>query len=333
MVNSTSLNLKFPKDWNECSVTQLEQIASVLIDCAERSDRFHPFDMREVKVALFFLMSELKIVEGLTLNDKGEEAYVVSHPSVKEPFYLELWKLNSFIDGVIDIETLQNEKPEKEQDGVFDWLDDESHSGPLLFPYEKITVPSKLDWCIRSLHRRSFKGVAPLMQDFTWQRYRHCQDWLEEYLRRENIRIHAVNKARGCPVDSPLHREVITATKEVDDARAAFLSMLITGKDYNVNLFRLFDKVQWQVILFWWAEQMHYLHSTYPRCFKKQGFGAKGKKPHNPFELYTRTIATMEKYLGLDEDKVNSQTYTLVLQHLEDMAKESEEIEKMKRKK
>lgn len=328
MVNSTSLNLKFPKDWNECSVTQLEQVASVLIDCAERCDRFHPFDMREVKVALFFLMSELKIVGGLTRNDKGEEAYVVSHPSVKEPFYLELWKLNSFIDGVIDLDTLQDKEPEKEQDGVFDWLDDESHSGPLLFPYEKLTVHGRFP-----LNKRTYKGVAPLMQDFTWQRYRHCQDWLEEYLRRENIRIHAVNKARGCPADSPLHREVITATKEVDDARASFLSELITGMEEKNYLFRNFDKVKWQVILFWWAEQMHYLHRTYPRCFKKQGFGAKGKKPHNPFELYTRTIATMEKYLGLDEDKVNSQTYTLVLQHLEDMAKESEEIEKMKRKK
>ena len=326
MVNSTSLNLKFPKDWNDCSVSQLEQVASVLIDCAERCDRFHPFNMREVKVALFFLMSELKIVEGLTLNDKGEEAYVVSHPSVKEPFFLELWKLNSFINGVIDIETLQYEKPEKEQDGVFDWLDDENHSGPLLFPYEKLTVHGRFP-----LNKRTYKGVAPLMQDFTWQRYRHCQDWLEEYLRRENIRIRAVNKARGCPADSPLHREVIAATKEVDDARAAFLSELMTGRDDKDHLFRNFDKVQWQVILFWWSEQMHYLHSTYPRCFKKQRF--KGKKPHNPFELYTRTIATMEKYLGLDEDKVNGQTYTLVLQHLEDMAKESEEIEKMKRKK
>jgi hypothetical protein len=326
MVNSTSLNLSFPKDWNDCSLSQLEQVASVLIDCAERCDRFHPFDMREVKVALFFLMSELKIVEGLTLNDKGEEAYIVRHPSVKEPFFLELWKLNSFIDGVIDIETLQYEKPEKEQDGVFDWLDDENHSGPLLFPYEKVTTNGRFP-----LSKRTYKGVAPLMQDFTWQRYRHCQDWLEEYLRRENIRIHAVNKARGCPADSPLHREVIAATKEADDARAAFLSELITGRDDKDHLFRDFDKVKWQVILFWWSEQMHYLHRTYPRCFKKQRF--KGKKPHNPFELYTRTIATMEKYLGLDEDKVNSQTYTLVLQHLEDMAKESEEIEKMKRKK
>jgi hypothetical protein len=325
MVNSTSLNLKFPQDWNDCSLSQLEQVASVLIDCAERSDRFHPFDMREVKVALFFLMSDLKIVEGLTLNDKGEEAYVVSHPSVKEPFYLELWKLNSFIDGVIDIETLQYEKPEKEQEGVFDWLDDENHSGPLLFPYEKITVRHRI-------LPRTYKGVAPLMQDFTWQRYRHCIDWMEEYIRRENVRIRAVAKAHGCPAHSPLHADVRNAERETDDARASFLSELITGMEGKDHLFRNFDKVKWQVILFWWAEQMHYLHRTYPRCFKKQGFGAKGKKPHNPFELYTRTIATMEKYLGLDEDKVNNQTYTLVLQHLEDMAKESEEIEKMKAK-
>lgn len=323
-----NLNLSFPTSWQTCSVTQLEQIASVFIDVAERSDRFHPFDMREVKVALFFLMSELKIVEGLTLNNKGEEAYVVSHPSVKEPFYLELWKLNSFIDGVPDLDTLQDKEPEKDQDGVFDWLDDESHSGPLLFPYEKLIVHGRFP-----LNKRTYKGVAPLMQDFTWQRYRHCQDWLEEYLRRENIRIRAVAKAHGCPAHSPLHADVRNAEREADDARASFLSELITGMEEKNHLFRNFDKVKWQVILFWWAEQMHYLHRTYPRCFKKQNFGAKGKKPHNPFELYTRTIATMEKYLGLDEDKVNNQTYTLVLQHLEDMAKESEEIEKMKRKK
>ena len=148
----------------------------------------------------------------------------------------------------------------------------------------------------------------------------------------ENVRIRAVAKAHGCPAHSPLHADVRNAEREADDARASFLSELITGMEEKNHLFRNFDKVKWQVILFWWAEQMHYLHRTYPRCFKKQGFGAKGKKPHNPFELYTRTIATMEKYLGLDEDKVNGQTYTLVLQHLEDMAKESEEIEKMKAK-
>ena len=322
------LNLKFPTSWQNCSTAQLEQIASVLIDVAERTDRFHPFDMKEVKVALFFLMSGIKILEPLSVNEKGDEGYVVTHSDVKEPFFLELWKIISFVNGVPDIETIGQAEPQMEQDGVFDWLDDESHSGPLLFPYEKLTVHGRFP-----LNKRTYKGVAPLMQDFTWQRYRHCIDWMEEYIRRENVRIRAVAKAHGCPAQSPLHADVRNAEREADDARASFLSELITGMEEKNHLFRNFDKVKWQVILFWWAEQMHYLHRTYPRCFKKQGFGAKGKKPHNPFELYTRTIATMEKYLGLDEEKVNSQTYTLVLQHLEDMAKESEEIEKMKRKK
>lgn len=322
------LNLSFPTSWQNCSTAQLEQIASALVDVAERSDRFHPFDMKEVKVALFFLMSGIKIFEPLSVNEKGDEGYVVTHSDVKEPFFLELWKINSFVNGVPDIETIGQAESQMEQEGVFDWLDDESHSGPLLFPYEKLTVHGRFP-----LNKRTYKGVAPLMQDFTWQRYRHCIDWMEEYIRRENVRIRAVAKAHGCPAHSPLHADVRNAEREADDARASFLSELITGMEGKDHLFRNFDKVKWQVILFWWAEQMHYLHRTYPRCFKKQGFGAKGKKPHNPFELYTRTIATMEKYLGLDEDKVNSQTYTLVLQHLEDMAKESEEIEKMKRKK
>lgn len=322
------LNLKFPTSWQTCSVTQLEQIASALVDVAERTDRFHPFDMKEVKVALFFLMSGIKILEPLSVNEKGDEGYVVTHSDVKEPFFLELWKINSFVNGVPDIETIGQAESQMEQEGVFDWLDDESHSGPLLFPYEKLTVHGRFP-----LNKRTYKGVAPLMQDFTWQRYRHCIDWMEEYIRRENVRIRAVAKAHGCPAHSPLHADVRNAEREADDARASFLSELITGMEGKDHLFRNFDKVKWQVILFWWAEQMHYLHRTYPRCFKKQGFGAKGKKPHNPFELYTRTIATMEKYLGLDEEKVNNQTYTLVLQHLEDMAKESEEIEKMKRKK
>ena len=38
----------------------------------------------------------------------------------------------------------------------------------------------------------------------------------------------------------------------------------------------------------------------------------------------------MEKYLGLDEDKVNRQSFQIVLQHMEDMARESEEMDKIK---
>lgn len=40
----------------------------------------------------------------------------------------------------------------------------------------------------------------------------------------------------------------------------------------------------------------------------------------------------MQKYTGLDEDKLNNQSYSLVLEHLERLSKENEEIEKMRKK-
>ena len=40
----------------------------------------------------------------------------------------------------------------------------------------------------------------------------------------------------------------------------------------------------------------------------------------------------MEKYLGMTEAEVNRQLYTVVFQHLEDMAKEAEEMEKIRNK-
>jgi hypothetical protein len=47
-------------------------------------------------------------------------------------------------------------------------------------------------------------------------------------------------------------------------------------------------------------------------------------------EIYTATTATMQKYAGLTEDQVNTQSYSLVLEHLERLSKENEEMEKMR---
>ena len=74
---------------------------------------------------------------------------------------------------------------------------------------------------------------------------------------------------------------------------------------------------------------MFYLQTEYPRCFKRQA--VKGQpKQNNPLELYTRTTATMQKYLGLDETEVNNQFFQLVLQHMDNMAKENDELERIK---
>uniref|UniRef100_UPI004026937C hypothetical protein n=1 Tax=Alloprevotella sp. TaxID=1872471 RepID=UPI004026937C len=53
---------------------------------------------------------------------------------------------------------------------------------------------------------------------------------------------------------------------------------------------------------------------------------------NKPLEIYTATIATMQKYTGLDEDKINNQSYSLVLEHLERLSKENEDLEQMRRR-
>ena len=44
------------------------------------------------------------------------------------------------------------------------------------------------------------------------------------------------------------------------------------------------------------------------------------------------TTATMQKYTTLKEEDVNQQTFHIILQHLEDMARENEEMEKIRKK-
>ena len=52
----------------------------------------------------------------------------------------------------------------------------------------------------------------------------------------------------------------------------------------------------------------------------------------DPMTVYSRMVATLEKYLCLPEDKLNEETYTNILQHLDDIVRQNEEIENMRRK-
>ena len=66
---------------------------------------------------------------------------------------------------------------------------------------------------------------------------------------------------------------------------------------------------------------MHTLARRYPHVFKVQKVN--NSKPQTPMEIYTATTATMQKYAGLTEDQVNTQSYSLVLEHLERLSKET----------
>ena len=73
------------------------------------------------------------------------------------------------------------------------------------------------------------------------------------------------------------------------------------------------------------------LYGRYPHVFKVQKLNRK-EQPSTPLEIYTATIATMQKYASLTEDQVNNQSYSLVLEHLERLSKENEEMEKIRKK-
>jgi len=332
------IDLTFPKSWNECTTKELLLIARIMQDFAMRATRLKPFDMFEVKVAVFFALSKIEILAPVNPAVKVEDQYYLCKLPDTDPFNLYLWQIQSWLSPLMDENGKQTEK------GILSFLDSDEHAGPTLFPIPEIK--RRKHWWSLPV---KFKGAEALMQDFSWQRYRFVQDYMAFYYQQQNILVQmSKHPGRFKP------EEISKQAKTTDLAKAMTLATLYCRKigvvdaqtkkiryDYayqsnqhsdNAEYFRNFPEDQWQVILFWWAEMMKYLQQNYPRCFKKTKV-EKNEKTANPLELYTRTTATMEKYLGLDEEKVNRETFHIVLQHMENMAKESEELEKVRKKK
>ena len=48
-------DLRLPCSWNECSTERLELISRIILEQIARSDRYHPFDMRNVERCLLLV--------------------------------------------------------------------------------------------------------------------------------------------------------------------------------------------------------------------------------------------------------------------------------------
>jgi hypothetical protein len=123
--------------------------------------------------------------------------------------------------------------------------------------------------------------------------------------------------------------------RQMLDARNNFLAVLFKAeKNYPLStLHSSLNKVgpvQWQVILFWWSGFMRYLQKQFPHCFKSSK--KTGKRPSNPLELYTSIVATMQTQAHLSEEDINNQTFHIILEQLERLAKQNEEMEKISKK-
>lgn len=301
------VDLKLPRSWNQCTTEQLETIAACMIKHTATADRFHPFDWQQVKTEVFFLLTNTEIIS--SEEKDGDTLFLCQQASDKRHnantvFGLYSWQVLSFIE--------QNLK----------WIDDEKQS-LRVFPYKRLLCVWRCQRHFPFLKKKYF-APSELMQDVTWQQYRHMQDYMSLYVKQQNTLMKVMQSVHDVQQVADIQRQMLAK-------RNAFLSILFRCERHP-KLLRKIGEVQWQVILIWWGGMMHYLQQRYPRCFKSGGDDKKKKRPPNPLELYVSITATMQKYIGLDEEKVNGQTFHVILEQLERIAKENEEMEKINKK-
>lgn len=346
------LDLKVPKGWAFCTTRELEMIAEEMIraQMVASLSRFHPFDWTEIKTRLFFRFAEVEIVTMgsdpdvlssmasagsdpsvmMSPSDKDTDrdsprsaitdstegtvptvSFVCRHPSLgKETFELQTWQVHSFLEQL-------------------KWLDATDAKGrPLPMPKLMWPYPTRLRrWW--PLWKREHYAPGELLDGMTWQTYRWINDWMEAYTMKANAIVAEREKhAKADP------KQLKQMQREERGLRITILSLIFGCPKWRIRLAR-FSDVEWQTVMFWWSSMMQYLKEQYPKCFKSSD-----KKPRSrskqqplPIELYTRSMATLQKYLGgLTEDEINAQTAHAILRHLNDMAVEAEEMEKIRRK-
>ena len=326
----TTLDLKVPRGWQQCSTRELEMIAEEMIraQLLASLSRFHPFDWTEIKTRLFFRFAEVTIVSQYVYDGDETDAryglttFVCRHPSLgKETFELQTWQVHSFLEQLA-------------------WLDATDAKGRAL-PMPKILWPYperlwRLRWK-RWKPEKDYYRPGELLDGLSWAQYRLANDWMEIY----------TNAANGLIAEREKHAKanperIRSLAEQQENARLEVLAQLFYVSDPAEpsrvksaprRLLRKITEVEWQVCLFWWSSMMQYLKEQYPKCFKSSAKPSRSRQQPLPIELYTRSMATLQKYLGgLTEDEINAQTAHAILRHLNDMAVEAEEMEKLRRK-
>lgn len=300
------IDLKVPKGWQMCSTRELEMIAEEMIraNLMAAMSRFRPFDWTAVKTRLFFRFSNVQILDIRTEDTKDtiteEQKFACRHGEVE--FELATWQVHSFLEQLA-------------------WIDAVDSKGrPVPMPKLMWPYPKRIWWL------RWRKPDGELLDGMSWQTYRLINDWMESYSAKPERSLSLSKGVRFWPFGRLRDREMM-------DIRLTVLGLMFGCPKWRVRLARISD-VEWQVILFWWSSMMQYLKEQYPKCFKQSDKKSRSKAQPLPIELYTRSMATLQKYLGgLTEAQINQQSAHAILRHMNDMAVEAEQMEKLKHKK
>jgi hypothetical protein len=306
-----------PKGWSDMTVTELETVASVLVEAAAQRPSLNS---KQVKVKLFLALTGLEVLESANPAKPVEEQYlVVCRRGHVERLVMYLWQMHFWME---------------EQMG---WIDKPSNL--LMFPYKEYKK-----WTWKGRHK--YEGPSALMQNFQWRQYRIAGEYMGYFItesnrlvkmRESNVsaseikkQLHAVARAKGLFLATLFNRKVKFVDAETKLIRKEFV-YVSSQSIRNWRDFEHFSDVKFQVVLFWWTGTMNWLQKKYPKVFKSTN--PKKNTMANPLELYTRQTATMEKYLGINEEELNRELYTNVLQHLQDMMDESDRMKELNNKK
>lgn len=199
----------------------------------------------------------------------------------------------------------------------------------------------------RRSDEKTFEGPSQWMQNFTWRQYRIACDYISYLTKYENTLARMQRDSGRYGVT-----RLMQVQEQVKKIRSNFMACLFnadvthvddeTGQTVtspyfitqqvhdNAPYFYDFPEEKFQAVLLWWQGMMHYLAKQYPKVFKKEKVS--GGEADDPLKLYTRSTTTMIKYAATNEEEVNRTTYTIILQHINDMAEENERYEQMKKK-
>lgn len=324
------IDLKVPKSWRACSAKDLEELVEAKLEGGTVLSVDD--DNMAWKTKALLRLANLEVVDVPEVKE-GEDMYLLvewkqpkrsllqrllHREKKKPPFPLYSWQLHDAIRNNLS------------------WLDREPDI--VKFPYPT--------WVMKG---KEFRGPGTFLSDWTWTQYQLVQDYMQYILKVTDMaakmtknKIH-LREQRKLSQQLQTARAMLLATiyvQEVDymDAETNLPKRgwrFVSGQsEDNSKYFQEFPEMQFQVVLLWWSSMMTYLHRTYPKCFstKNEKRKTKDKRPTDPTILYARLTATMEKYMGTDEQTLGKENFKVVLQHLNDMVQHNEELERMKRK-
>ena len=184
------IDLHCPKGWNQCTTWELEQIAAALILETMQTDRYHPFDLLEVKLKAFLAINRLEVVDEGEKVRRSEGEFLVRFKDERKWWQRLLGKKAEmpFLLTTAHIHAIISE--------YFTWLDDDKADPLMRPPYEPIT---------------------PLLDGYMWHEYRLMQDWMDVYVKTNN-------RLASMRTNHPLYNKV---RAEVLNARNNFLAILM----------------------------------------------------------------------------------------------------------